>query len=89
MIVEQKAENKFSIFNSLITNDHREFYEKIINELIGVSPICNQGKCTAAAISETATEQEQITDLMERVETFAAELHDGTKNLFDQFFFIL
>jgi hypothetical protein len=86
MIVEQKAENKFSIFNSLITNDHREFYEKIINELIGVSPICNQGKCTAAAISETATEQEQITELMERVETFAAELHDGTKNLFDQFY---
>jgi hypothetical protein len=86
MIIEQKSENKFSIFNSLITNDHREFYEKIINELIGVSPICNQGKCTAAAISETATEQEQITDLMERVETFAAELHDGTKNLFDQFY---
>jgi hypothetical protein len=86
MIVEQKAEHKFSIFNSLITNDHREFYEKIINELIGVSPICNQGKCTAAAISETATEQEQITELMERVETFAAELHDGTKNLFDQFY---
>ncbi len=77
---------KFSIFNSLITNDHREFYEKIINELIGVSPICNQGKCTAAAISETATELEQITDLMARVETFAAELNDGTKNLFDQFY---
>ena len=83
---QTKADHKFSIFNALITNDHREFYEKIINELIGVSPICNQGKCTAAAISETATEQEQITELMERVETFAAELHDGTKNLFDQFY---
>ncbi len=86
MITEATAETKFSIFNSLITNDHREFYEKIINELIGISPICNQGKCTAAAISETATEQEQITDLMARVETFAAELNDGTKNLFDQFY---
>lgn len=86
MLAEQKNDHKFSIFNALITNDHREFYEKIINELIGVSPICNQGKCTAAAISETATEQEQITELMERVETFAAELHDGTKNLFDQFY---
>ncbi|XZE34408.1 PDC sensor domain-containing protein [Pirellulaceae bacterium SH501] len=86
MIAERTAENKFSIFNSLITNDHREFYEKIINELIGISPICNQGKCTAAAISENATEQEQITDLMERVETFAVELHDGTKKLFDQFY---
>ncbi len=86
MTTRQLTENKFSIFNSLITNDHREFYEKIINELIGISPICNQGKCTAAAISENATEQEQITDLMERVETFAAELHDGTKNLFDQFY---
>lgn len=86
MITEQTTENKFSIFNALITNDHREFYEKIINELIGISPICNQGKCTAAAISENATEQEQITDLMGRVETFAAELHDGTKNLFDQFY---
>ena len=86
MLTEQATENKFSIFNALITNDHREFYEKIINELIGISPICNQGKCTAAAISENATEQEQITDLMGRVETFAAELHDGTKNLFDQFY---
>ncbi len=54
MIVQQAPAHKFSIFNELITNDHREFYEKIINELIGVSPICNQGKCTAAAISETA-----------------------------------
>ena len=81
-----QSRNKFSIFNSLITNEHREFYEKITNELIGISPICNQGKSTAAGISETATEQEQITDLMERVETFAAELHGGTKNLFDQFY---
>lgn len=82
----EPLQNKFSIFNSLITNDHREFYEKITNELIGISPICNQGKSTAAEISETVTEQEQITDLMERVETFAAELHGGTKNLFDQFY---
>lgn len=78
--------NKFSIFNELITNDHREFYERITNELLSMSPICNQGKSTAAEISETATEQEQITDLMTRVETFAEELHDGTKNLFDQFY---
>lgn len=81
-----QPQNKFSIFNDLITNDHREFYEKITNELIGISPICNQGKSTAAEISETVTEQEQITDLMKRVETFAAELHGGTKNLFDQFY---
>jgi len=80
------SKNKFSIFNELITNDHREFYERITNELLGMSPICNQGKSTAAEISETATEQEQITDLMTRVETFAEELHDGTKNLFDQFY---
>jgi len=82
----EQTQNKFSIFNALITNDHREFYEKITNKLIGISPICNQGKSTAAEISETVTEQEQITDLMERVETFAAELHGGTKNLFDQFY---
>lgn len=80
------ANNKFSIFNALITNDHREFYERITNELLSIAPICNQGKSTAAEISETATEQEQITDLMTRVETFAEELHDGTKNLFDQFY---
>lgn len=86
MATLEQSQNKFSIFNSLITNDHREFYEKITNELIGISPICNQGKSTAAEISETVTEQEQITDLMERVETFAAELHGGTKNLFDQFY---
>src|SRR6056297_505068 len=80
------SNNKFSIFNALITNEHREFYERITNELLNIAPICNQGKSTAAEISETATEQEQITDLMTRVETFAEELHDGTKNLFDQFY---
>ena len=79
-------QQQFSIYNDMISTEHREFYERIINDLLAIKPICNQGKSTAAEISETATEQEQITDLMERVERFAEELHNGTKNLFDQFY---
>ncbi len=77
---------KFSIFDPVITYEHREFYEKIVNELNGLFPICNQGKCSAVEISEDATEQEQITDLMIRVENFSHELLDVTKKLFDQFY---
>ena len=77
---------KFSIFNPTITFEHREFYERIVGELNGIFPICNQGKCTALEVSEDATEQEQITDLMLRVESFSGELLDVTKKLFDQFY---
>lgn len=77
---------KFSIFDPVITYEHREFYEKIVNELNGLFPICNQGKCSAVEISEDATEQEQITDLMVRVENFSVELLEVTKKLFDQFY---
>ena len=76
----------FSIFHPVITYEHREFYERIIGELNGIFPICNQGKCTAVEISENATEQEQITDLMKKVETFSGELLSVTKKLFDQFY---
>lgn len=76
----------FSIFHPVITFEHREFYERIIGELNGIFPICNQGKCTAVEISENATEQEQITDLMKKVETFSGELLSVTKRLFDQFY---
>lgn len=76
----------FSIFHPVITFEHREFYERIIGELNGIFPICNQGKCTAVEISENATEQEQITDLMKKVETFSGELLTVTKKLFDQFY---
>ena len=76
----------FSIFHPVITLAHREFYERIISELNGIFPICNQGKCSAVEISENATEQEQITDLMKKVETFSGELLAVTKRLFDQFY---
>lgn len=86
--MEEKNDEKkkFSIFSPVITFEHREFYEKIDNELNGIFPICNQGRCTAVEISENATEQEQITDLMKKVEDFCGELQDVTKNLFDQFY---
>ena len=77
---------KFSIFDPVITYEHREFYERIISELNGIFPICNQGKCTAVEISESATEQEQITDLKEAGGRFSRELLDVSKRLFDQFY---
>lgn len=85
MTVDVDAQ-KFSIFNPVITYEHREFYERIISELNGIFPICNQGKCTAVEISENATEQEQITDLMKRVENFSGQLLEVSKRLFDQFY---
>lgn len=77
---------RFSIFSPVITVEHREFYERIVSELNGIFPICTQGKCTAVEVSEDATEQEQITDLMKRVESFSDELLEVTKQLFDQFY---
>lgn len=77
---------KFSVFNPVITYEHREFYEKIHSRLNSTFPICNQGKCTAVEISKNTTEQVQITNLMKRMENFAEELLEVTKKLFDQFY---
>lgn len=83
---QRNGDARFSIFSPVITVEHREFYERIVSELNGVFPICTQGKCTAVEVSEDATEQEQITDLMKRVESFSGELLEVTKQLFDQFY---
>ena len=82
----RSPDGKFSIFSPVVTVRHREFYERIVSELNGILPICTQGKCTAVEVSEDATEQEQITDLMKRVESFSGELLEVTKQLFDQFY---
>ena len=74
------AEVTFSIFSPVITVEHREFYERIVSELNGFFPICTQGKCTAVEVSDDATEQQQITDLMKRVESFSGELLEVTKH---------
>jgi hypothetical protein len=79
-------EKRFSIFDPAIRYEHREFYERIVSELNGLIPVCNQGESTAVEISENATEQEQITELMKRVETFSGDLLDVTKKLFDQYY---
>lgn len=76
----------FSIFDPSIRFEHREFYEKIVSELNGIFPVCNQGESTAVEISANPTEQEQITELMKRVENFSRELLDVTKKLFDQYY---
>ncbi len=83
---ESKSLKSFSIFDPSIRFEHREFYERIVSELNGIFPVCNHGESTAVEISETATEQEQITELMKRVENFSDELLDVTKKLFDQYY---
>lgn len=80
------ADKRFSIFDPAIRFEHREFYERIVSELNGLLPVCNQGESTAVDISENATEQEQITELMKRVETFSGNLLEVTKKLFDQYY---
>lgn len=86
MAVNETATKSFSIFDPSIRFEHREFYEKIVSELNGIFPVCNQGESTAVEISANATEQEQITELMKRVENFSGELLDVTKKLFDQYY---
>jgi len=84
--VSSTAEKRFSIFDPAIRFEHREFYERIVSELNGLLPVCNQGESTAVEISENPTEQEQITELMKRVETFSGDLLEVTKKLFDQYY---
>jgi hypothetical protein len=86
MAVDMDATKSFSIFDPSIRFEHREFYEKIVSELNGIFPVCNQGESTAVEISANATEQEQITELMKRVENFSGELLEVTKKLFDQYY---
>ena len=83
---EINSNKNFSIFNPAIRYEHREFYERIVSELNGIFPVCNQGESTAVEISETPTEQEQITELMKRVENFSQQLLKVTKKLFDQYY---
>ncbi|MEN9354766.1 MAG: hypothetical protein RL318_2091, partial [Fibrobacterota bacterium] len=80
------AQKRFSIFDPAIRFEHREFYERIVSELNGLLPVCNQGESTAVEISESPTEQEQITELMKRVESFSGDLLEVTKKLFDQYY---
>jgi len=86
MNTDTASSKSFSIFDPAIRFEHREFYERIVTELNGILPICKQGESTAVEISESATEQEQITELMKRVENFSDELLDVTKKLFDQYY---
>lgn len=86
MNTDTVSSKSFSIFDPAIRFEHREFYERIVSELNGILPICKQGESTAVEISESATEQEQITELMKRVENFSDELLDVTKKLFDQYY---
>ena len=86
MAVDMGGKKSFSIFDPSILFEHREFYEKIVSELNGIFPVCNQGESTAVEISANATEQEQITELMKRVENFSGELLEVTKKLFDQYY---
>jgi hypothetical protein len=83
---DKNTSKSFSIFDPAIRFEHREFYERIVSELNGILPVCKQGESTAVEISESATEQEQITELMKRVENFSDELLDVTKKLFDQYY---
>lgn len=78
------AQGIFSVYSDVVTVEHREFYERILSALNGIFPVCTQGKSTALVVSEDPTEQEQITDLMKRVESFSHELLEVTKQLFGQ-----
>jgi hypothetical protein len=82
------AERKtgFSIYNPAVLVEHLEFYEEFLSQLGSVSPICNQGRSAAVEIAEDRSEEEPILDLITKVEDFASELLNLTKNLFAQYY---
>jgi hypothetical protein len=79
-------EKNFSVFDSSIRFEHREFYEEIVSELNVIIPVCFYGEAIAVAVSENSTEQDQITELMKRVENFSRQLLKITKELFGQYY---
>ncbi len=73
-------------YRNFMTESHRRFHDRIVADLNGILPICNQGKCTAADISTNLTEQQQITDLMQKVEHLCVHLSESVTDLFAQYY---
>lgn len=73
-------------YREYMTESHRRFHDRIVADLNGILPICNQGKCTAADISTNLTEQQQITDLMQKVEHLCVHLSESVTDLFAQYY---
>ncbi len=84
--MSQNKEIKFSIYNPVITYQHRSAYDEIVSQLQEIFPICNQGKCKALEVSDDPQKQKQINDLMERVEFFSKSLIQITNVFFDQLY---
>lgn len=73
-------------YRNLMTESHKRFHDRLVADLNGILPICNQGKCTAADISTDITEQQQITDLMQKVENLCVHLSESVSDLFAQYY---
>ena len=73
-------------YRNFMTESHRRFHDRIVADLNGILPICNQGKCTAADISNNVTEQQQITGLMQKVELLCTHLSENVTDLFSQYY---
>ena len=73
-------------YQKFMIEAHRRFHDRIVADLNGILPICNQGKCTAADISDNLTEQQQITDLMQKVEQLCTHLSENVTDLFSQYY---
>jgi len=73
-------------YRNFMTEPHRRFHDRIVADLNGILPICNQGKCTAADISNNVTEQQQITGLMQKVELLCTHLSENVTDLFSQYY---
>ena len=86
-MIDVKTESKATTnYRNFMTEAHRRFHDRIVADLNGILPICNQGKCTAADISDNLTEQQQITDLMQRVEQLCTHLSENVTDLFSHYY---
>jgi len=86
-MIETKVESEREPnYRKFMIEAHRRFHDRIVADLNGILPICNQGKCTAADISDSVTEQQQITDLMQKVEQLCTHLSENVTDLFSQYY---
>lgn len=81
------SKKTFSVFDSEITAEHREFYDCMTRELMTIFPVCSQGRSLAESISEGANEQIHIIgDLMMQAESYGQDLQEICKNLFQKYY---
>ena len=85
--MSQHSNQEFSVYDLKIDPQHREFYDKIVRELMTIFPVCSQGRSFAEIISDGSNDQINIIeDLMDQAEVYSRELLEISKDLFEKYY---